>query len=135
MMAGTALGNAGIGSWIERRARAASRGVALIAADLSLTYAEVADRGRRRRHRASVTARPRTSTGSARGRGARAQTTEQELLAWCREHLAAYQVPALVIFAGCLPRNSAGKLIRAEQHNAAALTPPAAAAAAERARR
>ena len=64
-----------------------------------------------------------------------AQTTEQELLAWCREHLAAYQVPALVIFVGCLPRNSAGKLIRAEQHNAAALTPPAAAAAAERARR
>jgi fatty-acyl-CoA synthase len=47
MMAGTALGNAGIGSWMERRARAAPHGVALIAGDRSLTYAEVADRGRR----------------------------------------------------------------------------------------
>jgi fatty-acyl-CoA synthase len=53
-----------------------------------------------------------------------AATTEQELLAWCREHLAAYQVPARVIFAGRLPRNSVGKLIRAELPSAATLTPP-----------
>ena len=43
----TAAGNAGIGSWIERRARAAPAGVALIAGDCSLTYSELADRGRR----------------------------------------------------------------------------------------
>ncbi|MBO0815489.1 MAG: AMP-binding protein [Actinobacteria bacterium] len=41
-----------------------------------------------------------------------AQTTERELLAWCREHLAAHQVPAVVIFTDHLPRNSVGKLIR-----------------------
>lgn len=43
-----------------------------------------------------------------------AETTEQDLLAWCREHLAAHQVPAFVTFVDCLPRNSVGKLIRAE---------------------
>ena len=41
-----------------------------------------------------------------------AQTTEQEILAWCREHLAAHQVPAVVTFTDHLPRNSVGKLIR-----------------------
>ena len=53
-----------------------------------------------------------------------AQTTEQELLAWCREHLAPHQVPDHITFAGRLPRNSVGKLIRAELQNAATLTPP-----------
>src|SRR5215469_3568448 len=47
-----------------------------------------------------------------------AETTEQELLAWCREHLAAYQIPAHVTFADRLPRNSVGKLIRAELQKA-----------------
>jgi acyl-coenzyme A synthetase/AMP-(fatty) acid ligase len=50
-----------------------------------------------------------------------AETTERELLAWCRDHLAAPQVPAFVTFVDRLPRNSVGKLIRAELHNAAAL--------------
>jgi fatty-acyl-CoA synthase len=53
-----------------------------------------------------------------------AETTERELLAWCREHLAAHQVPAFVTVADRLPRNSVGKLIRAELHKAATLTPP-----------
>ena len=53
-----------------------------------------------------------------------AETTEQELLAWCREHLAAHQVPARVTFTDRLPRNSVGKLIRAELPSAATLTPP-----------
>ena len=53
-----------------------------------------------------------------------AETTEQELLAWCREHLAAHQVPAFVTFMDRLPRNSVGKLIRAGLQNAATLTPP-----------
>jgi fatty-acyl-CoA synthase len=52
-----------------------------------------------------------------------AQTTEQELLAWCRERLAGYQVPAFVAFADRLPRNSVGKLIRAELQNAATARP------------
>jgi acyl-CoA synthetase (AMP-forming)/AMP-acid ligase II len=53
-----------------------------------------------------------------------AQTTEQELLAWCREHLAAHQVPVYVTFADRLPRNSVGKLSRGELPKAAAFTPP-----------
>src|SRR5690348_4117079 len=44
--ASTAAGNAGIGSWIERRARAAPDGMALIAGDCSLTYSELAGRVR-----------------------------------------------------------------------------------------
>jgi long-chain acyl-CoA synthetase len=46
-----------------------------------------------------------------------AETTKQELLAWCREHLAAHQVPAFLTFTDRLPRNSVGKLIRAELQN------------------
>jgi fatty-acyl-CoA synthase len=53
-----------------------------------------------------------------------AATTEQELLAWCREHLAAHQVPAFVTFTDRLPRNSVGKLIRAGLQNAAPPAPP-----------
>lgn len=51
-----------------------------------------------------------------------AEATEQDLLAWCREHLPDHQIPALVTFTGRLPRNSAGKLIRARLHDTAALT-------------
>src|SRR5215470_20355860 len=47
MTASTAVGDAGIGSWIERRARTAPDGVALIAGDRSLTYPELAGRVRR----------------------------------------------------------------------------------------
>ena len=43
----TSQPNAGIGSWFERRARAAPGDVALIAGDCSLTYSELADRVRR----------------------------------------------------------------------------------------
>jgi acyl-CoA synthetase (AMP-forming)/AMP-acid ligase II len=46
-----------------------------------------------------------------------AEAAEQELLAWCRGHLAAHQVPAFVVFVDRLPRNSVGKLIRAELPN------------------
>ena len=50
-----------------------------------------------------------------------AQVTERELLAWCREHLAPHQVPAFVTFVDRLPRNSVGKLVRAELQDAATL--------------
>ena len=46
MTASTAVGNVGVGSWIERRARAAPGGVALIAGDRSVTYSELAGRAR-----------------------------------------------------------------------------------------
>jgi acyl-CoA synthetase (AMP-forming)/AMP-acid ligase II len=42
------------------------------------------------------------------------KVTEQEILAFGREHLAAYQAPASVRFVDRLPRNSVGKLLRAE---------------------
>jgi fatty-acyl-CoA synthase len=51
------------------------------------------------------------------------QTTEQELLAWSREHLATHQVPAFVTFVDRLPRNSVGKLIWARLQDAATATP------------
>ena len=46
------------------------------------------------------------------------EATEQELLAWCWEHLTAHQVPAVVTFVDRLPRNSVGKLIRAQLQDA-----------------
>jgi fatty-acyl-CoA synthase len=49
-----------------------------------------------------------------------ARTTGQALLSWCRQNLAAYQVPASVTFIDRLPRNSVGKLMRAELHPATA---------------
>ena len=42
--------------------------------------------------------------------GARAD--EAEILALCREHLAAYQVPRAVQFVDDLPRTSTGKVMR-----------------------
>jgi fatty-acyl-CoA synthase len=57
-----------------------------------------------------------------------AKTTEHELLAWCREHLAAHQVPAFVDFTDRLPRNSVGKLIRTQLHK---VVPPGRWAAAD----
>jgi fatty-acyl-CoA synthase len=43
-----------------------------------------------------------------------AQATEQEILAYGRQHLAAHQAPASVTFVDRLPRNSVGKLLRAQ---------------------
>jgi acyl-CoA synthetase (AMP-forming)/AMP-acid ligase II len=49
------------------------------------------------------------------------RVTEQEILAFGREHLAAHQAPALLRFVDRLPRNPVGTLLRAEL---AALVPP-----------
>ncbi|HVB11128.1 MAG TPA: o-succinylbenzoate--CoA ligase [Bacillota bacterium] len=43
---------------------------------------------------------------------ARAPVAESELIAFCRERLAAYKVPVRIHFTGPLPRNAAGKLLR-----------------------
>jgi acyl-CoA synthetase (AMP-forming)/AMP-acid ligase II len=48
--------------------------------------------------------------------------TEEEILAFGRQHLAAHQTPASVTFVDRLPRNSVGKLLRAQLH---VLLPPA----------
>jgi fatty-acyl-CoA synthase len=48
--------------------------------------------------------------------------TEQELLAYARHYLAAHQAPASVTFVDRLPRNSVGKLLRAQLR--ALLSPP-----------
>lgn len=45
---------------------------------------------------------------------AAAGATEEELLAFCRQRLAPHQIPASVTFVERLPRNSVGKLIRAQ---------------------
>ncbi|MFJ8264328.1 o-succinylbenzoate--CoA ligase [Peribacillus asahii] len=40
------------------------------------------------------------------------EVTEQQLLAYCREHLAAYKMPREIVFCDYLPRNGANKLLR-----------------------
>ena len=41
-----------------------------------------------------------------------ARVTEEEIIAHCREHLAAYKVPRQVKFVRDLPKTSTGKLLR-----------------------
>jgi fatty-acyl-CoA synthase len=62
----------------------------------------------------------------------RAHTSEQAIIAWCREHMSAYKVPRQVEFAEVLPKSATGKLmwrVLQAQHDAQAssATPPATA--------
>jgi long-chain acyl-CoA synthetase len=41
-----------------------------------------------------------------------AASTEEEIIAFCRQHLAAYKVPRQVAFVGDLPKTSTGKIMR-----------------------
>jgi O-succinylbenzoic acid--CoA ligase len=50
-----------------------------------------------------------TATVCVSGSG---DVTDAELVAWCREKLAPFKVPARIRFAEALPRNAAGKLLR-----------------------
>jgi fatty-acyl-CoA synthase len=52
------------------------------------------------------------------------EATEQEILAFGRQHLAAHQAPASVTFLDRLPRNSVGKLLRAQLRALASLPDP-----------
>lgn len=45
-----------------------------------------------------------------------AQVTEEEVLSFCREHLAAYKVPRFVKFVDHLPQTSTGKIMRRKLH-------------------
>ncbi len=42
---------------------------------------------------------------------ARGRTTEQDIMAWAREHMAAYKVPRLVEFVDALPKSGSGKVM------------------------
>ena len=44
-------------------------------------------------------------------RASHAHTTEQNLLDWCRENMAAYKAPRLVEFAAALPKSATGKVM------------------------
>ena len=59
---------------------------------------------------------------------ARASATAQDIIAWCREHMAAYKVPQQVRFVDALPKSGAGKvmwrLLQDEETRAAAAAQP-----------
>ena len=59
---------------------------------------------------------------------ARASATAQGIIAWCREHMAAYKVPQQVRFVDALPKSGAGKvmwrLLQDEETRAAAAAQP-----------
>ncbi|MHB1201033.1 MAG: long-chain fatty acid--CoA ligase [Polaromonas sp.] len=42
---------------------------------------------------------------------ARGQTTEDDIIAWCRDNMAAYKYPRVVQFADALPKSGAGKVM------------------------
>ena len=44
----------------------------------------------------------------------RQETPASELIAWCRESVAAYKVPKFIYTVPELPRNSAGKVLKAK---------------------
>jgi acyl-coenzyme A synthetase/AMP-(fatty) acid ligase len=46
--------------------------------------------------------------------GAGSEADDQELMQFCREHLAMHEVPSAIVFVERLPRNSVGKLLRHE---------------------
>jgi fatty-acyl-CoA synthase len=53
---------------------------------------------------------------------AKGKTSEQDIIAWAREHMAAYKVPKIVQFADALPKSGSGKVmwrLLQEQENAA----------------
>jgi fatty-acyl-CoA synthase len=41
----------------------------------------------------------------------RGRVAEAEIIAWCREHMAAYKIPRLIEFADSLPKSGAGKIL------------------------
>ena len=49
-------------------------------------------------------------------------TTEQQIIDWCRENMAVYKVPRIVQFVSALPKSGSGKVMwRALQEQEAAV--------------
>lgn len=44
-------------------------------------------------------------------RASHSETTEQEIIDWCRENMAVYKVPRVVQFVGALPKSGSGKVM------------------------
>ncbi|GAA5334433.1 hypothetical protein YIM730264_04560 [Thermus hydrothermalis] len=44
----------------------------------------------------------------------RGKVTEKDIEAFCRQHLAAYKVPRIIVFRESLPKSSVGKILRRE---------------------
>ena len=47
-------------------------------------------------------------------RNAGAAVTEDELVAWCKEQMAAYKYPRVVVFVDALPMTATGKILKRE---------------------
>jgi fatty-acyl-CoA synthase len=41
----------------------------------------------------------------------RGQVTEQDIVAWCRDHMAVYKAPRIVEFVDALPKSGSGKVM------------------------
>jgi long-chain acyl-CoA synthetase len=59
-----------------------------------------------------------------------ATISEPELIAWCRQNMAAYKYPRVVEFRDSLPMTATGKILKRELARGAAVTAPAGARAA-----
>ena len=46
-----------------------------------------------------------------RARGARPRPAPEDIIAWAREHMAAYKVPRMVEFVESLPKSGSGKVM------------------------
>ncbi|MCY1365770.1 2-succinylbenzoate--CoA ligase [compost metagenome] len=58
---------------------------------------------------------------------ARGHTSEQEIIDWCREHMAVYKCPRMVQLVDALPKSGTGKVMwRLLQEQEAAATVPTA---------
>ncbi|WP_460309186.1 AMP-binding enzyme, partial [Thermus brockianus] len=44
----------------------------------------------------------------------RGKVTEKDIEAFCRQHLAAYKVPRIIVFRDSLPKSSVGKILKRE---------------------
>jgi acyl-coenzyme A synthetase/AMP-(fatty) acid ligase len=42
----------------------------------------------------------------------RGKTKEDEIVDWCKEHMATYKRPRVIEFVNDLPKNAAGKILR-----------------------
>lgn len=43
--------------------------------------------------------------------GAKGSVTEDEIISWCKEHMAAYKYPRVVQFVDALPKSGSGKVM------------------------